>query len=540
MTRRRFLLRTGYAIAVAVVLAAAAYVFFLPWIVRRELAAALNAAGLPGVQFDVRGVSPFSLDLIDFQARGAADRIGAVAMRYTPASLWHRRVQGIRLVGVELALAVRDGRFDAGPFGGFKSTGPPAGPGPLDLPFDRIDLESSAVALQLPGRTIRVPAKGTFVRQDDGGFKADLYLTLEGKPLRITGTVGPMRGDVDFAVAGNALDAATVAAVGSAFSAGPPLAAGGTLGVDGRARGSAGRGEASLLLTPVGVSVTVPSKAVGPPTNVGGVGGVFKVEASVAPGSAARGRLTLQGAGFTAAPSSVSCEKIDGVIAFDDFATLTTEPAQALSFGKLTAGKMEFTGGSLVFRLNGRRPADVLRTRWSWLGGVVGADDFHVDPAHPALDATVQATDVDLHRLLAFFAPDKATGEGKVSGRLPVFADGTDVRFGNGSVWASAGGVVRVKDLAAMSATLDQAGQSGGADVKQKVIEALADFGYDVLRADLKNGPQGLAAGVHLAGRGRTGSHARLDVEVNLRGLGDLLRVYLGYQRGMASLGRGH
>jgi len=141
----------------------------------------------------------------------------------------------------------------------------------------------------------------------------------------------------------------------------------------------------------------------------------------------------------------------------------------------------------------------------------------------------VQIARVDLRRLLLLFAPTKAGGEGKITGHLPVIVDWPAVHFGDGSLQAAPGGLLEIKDIGAAAAALDQTGQSGSTEVKRRVLEALGDFQFDVLHAALGNDSQGLAADLHLTGKGRTGPRTPLDIQMRIHGLDDLLKLYLGY-----------
>jgi hypothetical protein len=252
-------------------------------------------------------------------------------------------------------------------------------------------------------------------------------------------------------------------------------------------------------------------------------------------GSLGRGSVALQDAAFNSTSSGISAAAINGTILFSDMKDLVTQPSQKINVGTLTLGKMQFANGSTTLDLAGANSITIRHTQWSWLGGTVSANDFRIDPFQIKLDGTVKLAAVDLRQLLAFFAPDKASGDGKISGGLPIIFDGRDLRFGRGLLQASPGGRIQVKDLQAMSAALDQSGQAG---IKRRVFEALGDFEYDVLRADLKSEPAGLMADVRLAGRGHSGERTPLDTEIRVHGLDDLLKLYLGYERWKSAAGQ--
>lgn len=149
------------------------------------------------------------------------------------------------------------------------------------------------MSLELPGNTVRVPAQGSLVRQDDGRFRVELD-AMVGKPLKISGTIGPNSGDIDLTVDGQGLDVATLAAVGSGFSPGSALSGEGGLNLHGSAHWAGGGGTVAASLEPDAVSLTVAHGGNGAPaTNIQGIGGVFQGEASFVPGEPSTGKLTI-------------------------------------------------------------------------------------------------------------------------------------------------------------------------------------------------------------------------------------------------------
>ena len=533
MRRRRYLFRIAFLLAAGLALALVfSYLFLLPWLVHRKIEAAVRSMGLKTMRFEVRRVTPWRLELTDVQTGDVVpDRIADVAIDYSPAVLRNGRLRAIRLTGVDVTLDLRNGRIDTGPLSDGKFTAKPTATAraALDLPFDRIDLESSYVTLKLAGKTIRLPARGDFVRQADARFRVELVLTENDKQLSLNGTVGPASGDFDLDAIGEGLSAADLTAIASAFLPAVHLTAKGSFNGSARSHWSDGRGEATLTIQPNALSLNI-SRAGGKPSHVQGINGQFQIQVSLTPGSAVHGKLTMQGASFDGTSWGCAAEAISGEVTSDDLRNLTTKDAQTLNVGKVTIGKMVFAAGSVDFRMNNAHAISVRRTQWTWLGGAVSAENFGLDFVHPRLDATVQIAQVDLHQLLLLFAPTKANGDGKITGSLSVMLDWPAIHFGEGSLLAAPGGSVQIKDIGAAAAALDQTGQSGSTEVKRRVLEALGDFQFDVLHAALRNDSQGLAADLHLAGKGRTGSRTPLDIEMRIHGLDDLLKMYLGYQ----------
>jgi hypothetical protein len=144
---------------------------------------------------------------------------------------------------------------------------------------------------------------------------------------------------------------------------------------------------------------------------------------------------------------------------------------------------------------------------------------------------------VQLNDLLALTAKDKASGQGKLSGDIPVIIDGSNIQFGTGSFSAASGGNVQIKDMNAIAPTAEAVSQSMSAtnsdQIKKNVIEALSDFQYDTLSMSLEKTDTGLIGHVHMKGRGRSGAKQPLDYELNVTGLDKVLRGYLRIREGL-------
>ena len=69
--------------------------------------------------------------------------------------------------------------------------------------------------------------------------------------------------------------------------------------------------------------------------------------------------------------------------------------------------------------------------------------------------------------------------------------------------------------------------------VKQRALQALRDFQYDVLKADWNNTPQGVVGTLHLEGKGRQGpSGQALNLNINFQNLDRALTRYLIISKG--------
>lgn len=527
MLRRRWVRRLAIALAILTLAGGLGYALVVPRLVRAQIAGALESAGIHGAQFELGRVMPWGLQLTNLRIGDSGDRIARVSAEYSLATLWRKRVTNLRISGAHLAVSIRDGKIDFGPLEELihrKSDGPKM----LRVPAERIDIDSAALDLQLPRRTVAATATGSLVRQADARYELELNLVVDGAPVRIAGMLGPMTDRLELTVSGATIPAVAVADIAAALYPATETTAKGTLSLDGSINWSGGFGSMSGKLKPDGLAVNVrlPSDRI---MQLSRVGGDIFAQASFTPGAPARGKVKLAGGTFTSRGAATSAEGISGSISFEDLANLVTRPAQSLSIVKLTKGKFELQEGIVTFKLDGRHSLYLTRTEWKWLGGKLWMENLSLDPSHPVVQATAQVADVPLGAFLEFFAGEKVTGDGKLAGTVSLAVDWPDVRVNGGKLVGMAPGIVRLKDQAIMAAALERY----PASARQLILEAMADFGYDTLQIDLRSevydGQQDLGAPVHLVGKGRSGGRQGLDLEIPVHGLTAYLRGMLNF-----------
>jgi hypothetical protein len=252
---------------------------------------------------------------------------------------------------------------------------------------------------------------------------------------------------------------------------------------------------------------------------------------------ATRPSLELTVAGLDFATSNVSAQGLAGTIKLVDLFPPKSEPLQHFTANKLAIGGVELTDGEAQLTIDmSSGGIFVGRTRWQWLGGRVAASDVQVSREGP-IKMVLHARDVDLHQLLALMAKGKASGTGKISGDIPITIDtsGADVEFGSATLSAAPGGEVQIKDAEAIAPTAEAAAQSAkspsqSAEIKRNITDALSDFQYEQLSAQLKNESGGLMADIHMVGHGRGGAKQGIDYNLRVHGVDKALKTYLNIQ----------
>src|SRR6185369_13307823 len=110
---------------------------------------------------------------------------------------------------------------------------------------------------------------------------------------------------------------------------------------------------------------------------------------------------------------------------------------------KLKIGELELTDGVIEFAMTASDTMHVQHTEWTCFTGRVWADDVLVSGSQP-ISVTLHVQDVELRDMLNEFAKDTASGQGKLSGQMPMVIDGSNVKFGEGMFAAFQQGEIRI------------------------------------------------------------------------------------------------
>jgi hypothetical protein len=458
---------------------------------------------------------------------GSAIRLGRVDLDYSLVDLWHGRLKAIRIAEATLNLNVRDGQIDLTPLrsvvGPSTSTKPTSTASSAAAPVRRIELASSRLVLHTAHETIDVPIGGSVAQQNDGSTSLSLQLDQE----RIAVIGGTLRGST-LTFAGAADPGHTLVIVRSIW----PEA---SVGVDGKLKlsgelnwtGGATVGQAQIAV----VADAAASEPAVSKNKLRLTSGVFHVAADFYRDSKTPLRLRMSDVALAMQDQGFTTERVAGDIAMTSFSPLATPPAQKLTAAKLKIGKLELTGGALEFDMTASDTMHVKHTEWTCFDGRVWADDFTVSGSQP-ISVTLHVQGAELRDMLREFAKDTASGHGKLSGQLPLVIDGSNVKFGEGMFAAFQAGEIQIKDAETLEATAQAAAASASGtasdQVKKNVVEALKDFQYDKLSARLANENGGLVGHVRMSGKGKAGAKQALAYDLNVTGLDDALRAYLG------------
>lgn len=204
----------------------------------------------------------------------------------------------------------------------------------------------------------------------------------------------------------------------------------------------------------------------------------------------------------------------NGVVVFDRLWPLSTPGGQRLTLGPARLGRIGIQDAVIDFTLQG--PAELLIESARWT-----TDDearfataaFRFDPLAPVISTTLYAEGLSLDYWLPLLTDGRATGEGKLNGRVPFIIRPPRIWLGPGYFHSTpGGGRITVADAGGLDELLEQSDPRFGTDenmqiLKQRLIEALRDFRYDTLQFDLLTDRHGTMLRAFTSGRGLRGEH---------------------------------
>jgi hypothetical protein len=254
------------------------------------------------------------------------------------------------------------------------------------------------------------------------------------------------------------------------------------------------------------------------------------------------GQVAVKDASIKSVQNDAELGGVNGHVWTRDFSRLETPPNQTLSVESGRQGKMNVSKGQVNFRIDPGNIIFVESAKFGFAGGELTARGFRVAPAESAADLYLYADNIDVGELAKIASDGKVTGTGKLYGRLPVSVKYPDrLTLGEGYVYAEAPGGDTARGQLQLGEYADQVtGMAVGQmppnavteQVKKQLQATLANFNYGSLVFELKRPEDGtLKVTLRAAGKGAspTGS-VPLDLTLNLSGLEDAIRIWLGMQ----------
>ena len=511
--------RAAIALVAAIIVIGVGQVLILPRLVAGRVTAALRSAGFPDAHFTVMRATLWGSELRDVTLPGG-DRADRVEIGYSLADLWNGRLDRLRISGVRYTVEPPARGVAAGKSRSFTAQN--------EIPIRRIELVASNLVIA-GSEPIELPVEAA-IEKVQGRYRVTGELHV-GDGLNVSGDVAHTLRDGTISATVANVDAGFIDTILTRLMPASGVELGGTFSAGGKATWSEKGADIEGRVT---LSDATDEKASKGKLSV--TRGVFDGVAHLNPTT--RPSMTLAVSDADLATPDLSAAGVSGTVRLVDLSPPVTAPDQMLSAAKLKIGSAEFEDGKLQFQVNPDGNIAVRNTTWQWLGGEVAASNITIPPDAP-VQLTLHARDVDLKRLLELLAKDKASGEGKLSGDIPVTIDHGRIEFGEAHVTALTGGTIQIKDAAAIVPTAEAAAQAAKSPsqaqaIKRNIMEALSDFQFDGLSAELKNEPDGSLGGyVHMSGQGRGGAKQRVEYDLRVHHLDLALKSYLNIQAAM-------
>jgi hypothetical protein len=212
----------------------------------------------------------------------------------------------------------------------------------------------------------------------------------------------------------------------------------------------------------------------------------------------------------------VKAQGINGSVVLNSLFPISTPGKQMLTVKRLNLGKLEFTDGLIAFRLE-KEPAAAFieQTEWGLMGGHIYSHALWIDRKLPRVDFKLIAENIDLNEMLFTAFGEKAAGQGKLYGMIPVSISTSslnDVRLGRGSIYSSSQeGWWKFAEDTSQSAAWKILEKQLGPEFeeasrttnKESLMKGLLDFEYSRLKLDFVDVQGSLTARITTQGKSR-------------------------------------
>jgi hypothetical protein len=223
----------------------------------------------------------------------------------------------------------------------------------------------------------------------------------------------------------------------------------------------------------------------------------------------------------------ITLKNLNSVIEVDKPWPLTTAADQIVSVELADVG-LPLTNGLVRFKIDDGSTMSIAESHLEMMSGHVTLQPVTLKLGAPAQQIHLDVDKVSLARLFELFAVAGLSGDGQLSGTIPVTLFPAGLAIDHAKLEAEAPGTLRY------DATKGPSALQGAGDSVKMAMSALSDFHYDKLEIDLDRAATGdTELGLHIAGRNPS-FYNGYPVEFNLSVTGRLdeaLRKGLaGYQ----------
>ena len=165
---------------------------------------------------------------------------------------------------------------------------------------------------------------------------------------------------------------------------------------------------------------------------------------------------------------------LNGNIKFASLWPVTTDGPQTITVDGVDLDALQLERGEVRFDMPGDETLRVEEAQFPWFGGELGVYKANASLAGGEAVAPLRATNIDLKEILEYIDVDGLSGEGILSGVLPLVVEDGKARIENGVLKSEGAGAIRYKGKAAEQA-------AGDDDQAQIAFDLLRDLRYTSL-----------------------------------------------------------
>ena len=183
-------------------------------------------------------------------------------------------------------------------------------------------------------------------------------------------------------------------------------------------------------------------------------------------------RLGLDGLGFTAEDAEISA--LTGQVTIDGIGPLTTPAGQHIT-GQVAAAGLAPMPFDLAFHLQSNGHVGIERAEAGFAGGQLATRDAWIDPDRRDGMIELDVGAIELAELMRLADLDGVSGEGRLTGTLPIEIKAGAVAIAGGALASEGAGILRLSG-AGLEELLGKRDDTVGL-----MVQALADFHFDAL-----------------------------------------------------------
>lgn len=213
---------------------------------------------------------------------------------------------------------------------------------------------------------------------------------------------------------------------------------------------------------------------------------------------------------------------LSATLSVNDLSSPRSPPQQTLTIQRIDPG-IPLESLAVSYQIEGSPPRIVIEKAGLFLlGGKVSLGPAIIDPASARNDLVIRVDDIDLEVLFNQIQVEGLTGNGRVSGSIPITFEGSQVTIRNSHLMAEAPGVLHFQS--------DKASQllAGAGKEMDWLLQALQDFHYSELSLKLdKSAAHDLVATLSLLGNNpniKQGQMFRLNLNLESN-IGEILQA---------------